>query len=251
MIEIRDLHKSFGGQEVLKGVNLVIPRGQITVILGRSGAGKSVLLKHMIGLFRPDRGEILVMGKNISRMGERELMELRKRFGMLFQEGALFDSLTVAENVAFPLREHTDLPEKEVQEVVIRRLEDVGLAEAADKMPSELSGGMKKRAALARALALDPDIVLFDEPTTGLDPVVAGTIEELIIETQRHLGKTFVVITHDLKTALRISQKMALLEGGRIAIEGRPEEVLHSGHPLLEAFLKRERYGAPREEVKG
>ncbi len=241
MIEVKGLYKSFGDQEVLRGVDLLVPKGQITVILGRSGAGKSVLLKHMIGLIRPDRGQILVMGKDITKMREKELTQLRKRFGMLFQEGALFDSLTVAENVAFPLREHTDLSEKEIREIVKEKLSQVGLAGDMEKMPAELSGGMRRRAALARALALDPDIVLFDEPTTGLDPVVAATIEDLIIETQRRLGKTFVVITHDLKTALRIGQKLALLDRGQIALQGRPEDVLRSGHPLLEAFLRRER----------
>lgn len=248
-IEVKDLYKSFEGRQVLQGVNLTAPEGQITVILGRSGAGKSVLLKHMIGLLKPDRGQVIVGGRDITRMGDKEITELRKRFGMLFQEGALFDSLTVAENVAFPLREHTKLPEKEIQEIVGEKLSQVGLAEDKDKMPSELSGGMRRRAALARALALDPDIVLFDEPTTGLDPVVASTIEDLILETQRRLGKTFVVITHDLKTALRIGGRLALLEQGRIAVEGPPEEVLLSGHPLLEAFLLRER-SLPKE-VKG
>lgn len=247
MIEVKGLYKSFGDQEVLRGVDLLVPKGQITVILGRSGAGKSVLLKHMIGLIRPDRGQILVMGKDITKMREKELTQLRKRFGMLFQEGALFDSLTVAENVAFPLREHTDLSEKEIREIVKEKLSQVGLAGDMEKMPAELSGGMRRRAALARALALDPDIVLFDEPTTGLDPVVAATIEDLIIETQRRLGKTFVVITHDLKTALRIGQKLALLDRGQIALQGRPEDVLRSGHPLLEAFLRRERSPVVKE----
>jgi len=247
MIEVKGLYKSFGDQEVLRGVDLLVPKGQITVILGRSGAGKSVLLKHMIGLIRPDRGQILVMGKDITKMREKELTQLRKRFGMLFQEGALFDSLTVAENVAFPLREHTDLSEKEIREIVKEKLSQVGLAGDMEKMPAELSGGMRRRAALARALALDPDIVLFDEPTTGLDPVVAATIEDLIIETQRRLGKTFVVITHDLKTALRIGQKLALLDRGQIALQGKPEDVLRSGHPLLEAFLRRERSPVVKE----
>ncbi|RLA95703.1 MAG: ABC transporter ATP-binding protein [Deltaproteobacteria bacterium] len=240
MIEIRELYKSFGEQEVLKGVNLRVPEGGITVILGKSGAGKSVLLKHIIGLLKPDRGEIVVMGKEITRMRGGELNEFRKRFGMLFQEGALFDSMTVFDNVAFPLREHTDLPEREIRERALKKLAQVGLEEAREKMPSELSGGMKRRVALARALALDPQIVLFDEPTTGLDPLVAAAIEDLILETQQRLGKTFVVITHDIRTARRVASKVALLEEGRIVLEGSPEEFFRSSHPMVRAFLSRE-----------
>ncbi|RLA82164.1 MAG: ABC transporter ATP-binding protein [Deltaproteobacteria bacterium] len=243
MIEVQGLHKSLGGQEVLKGVDLLIPDGEITVILGRSGVGKSVLLKHLIGLIRPDRGRIILDGEDITRMGERQLIRIRKRFGMLFQEGALFDSFTVAENVAFPLLEHTSLSEREIEERVREKLRQVDLEDAWNKYPSELSGGMKKRAALARALALDPDIVLCDEPTSGLDPVAAATIEKLILETQRRLSKTFVVITHDLKTALSIGSRIALLEEGKIVVEGRPEEVLKSGHPLIEAYIEREEIG--------
>ncbi len=228
---------------MLKGVDLLIPDGEITVILGRSGVGKSVLLKHLIGLIRPDRGRIILDGEDITRMGERQLIRIRKRFGMLFQEGALFDSFTVAENVAFPLLEHTSLSEREIEERVREKLRQVDLEDAWDKYPSELSGGMKKRVALARALALDPDIVLCDEPTSGLDPVAAATIEKLILETQRRLSKTFVVITHDLKTALSIGSRIALLEDGKIVVEGRPEEVLKSGHPLIEAYIKREEIG--------
>lgn len=224
----------------MRGVDLVIPRGKITVILGPSGAGKSVLLKHLIGLIRPDRGKIIVDGSDITRMDPQELLELRKRFGMLFQEGALFDSLSVFENVAFPLREHTRLGEEEIRFRVEEKLRQVGLLEAADKYPSELSGGMKKRAALARALALNPDIVLCDEPTSGLDPVAAFSVEELLRETHRLLGNTFVVITHDLRTALSLGDMIALLDEGRIQVWGTPEEVLRSGHPLMEAFLKRE-----------
>lgn len=233
---------------MLRGVDLLVPKGKITVILGPSGAGKSVLLKHLIGLMKPDRGQILVDGEDITRMGLRELERVRKRFGMLFQEGALFDSLTVFENVAFPLWEHTRLGEEEVRRVVEEKLRQVGMLEAAHKYPAELSGGMKKRAALARALALDPDIVLCDEPTSGLDPIAASTVEELLKETQRRLGKTFVVITHDLRTALSLGDKIALLDGGRIEVQGNPEEVLGSGHPLMEAFLRRE---GLLQEVKG
>ncbi len=241
MIEIRELHKTLGGKEVLKGVNLSIYRGCTTVILGRSGAGKSVLLKHIIGLIFPDEGSIIIDGKDITKMSRKELLGIRKKFGMLFQESALFDSLSVFENVAFPLWEHTKLLEEEIEKVVRDKLYQVGLEESDwNKYPSELSGGMKKRVALARALVLDPEIVLCDEPTSGLDPITAFTIEELILELQRNLSKTFVVITHDLKTALAIGDRIALLEEGKIEMEGRVEEVLKSGHPLIEAYLKRE-----------
>jgi len=241
MIEIRELHKTLGGKEVLKGVNLSIYRGCTTVILGRSGAGKSVLLKHIIGLILPDEGSIIIDGKDITKMSRKELLGIRKKFGMLFQESALFDSLSVFENVAFPLWEHTKLLEEEIEKVVRDKLYQVGLEESDwNKYPSELSGGMKKRVALARALVLDPEIVLCDEPTSGLDPITAFTIEELILELQRNLSKTFVVITHDLKTALAIGDRIALLEEGKIEMEGRVEEVLKSGHPLIEAYLKRE-----------
>jgi len=241
MIEIRELRKTLGGKEVLRGVNLSIYRGCTTVILGRSGAGKSVLLKHIIGLMFPDEGSIIIEGKDITKMSRKELLEIRKKFGMLFQESALFDSLSVFENVAFPLWEHTKLSEGEIEKIVRDKLYQVGLEESDwDKYPSELSGGMKKRAALARALVLDPEIVLCDEPTSGLDPITAFTIEELILGLQRNLSKTFVVITHDLKTAMAIGDRIALLEEGKIEIEGRVEEVLKSGHPLIKAYLKRE-----------
>ncbi|RLB04421.1 MAG: ABC transporter ATP-binding protein, partial [Deltaproteobacteria bacterium] len=222
MIEIKGLYKSFGKQKVLDGVDLQIPSEQTTVILGRSGVGKSVLLKHIIGLLRPDRGEIRVDGIDITRLRDKELNEMRKKFGMLFQEAALFDSMTVGENVAFPLREHTKLKEDEIRKIVAQKLEQVGLAGAQEKMPAELSGGMKRRVGLARALALDPEIVLFDEPTTGLDPLMAEAIEDLIIETQKRLRRTFVAITHDIQTAFRIAHKIAMLHDGKIIEEGSP-----------------------------
>src|SRR5208337_1529835 len=192
MIEIRGLYKSFGALKVLRGVDLQIPKGEITVILGRSGAGKSVLLKHIIGLIRPDRGRIWIDKVEITGLGDRDLTEMRKKFGMLFQDAALFDSMTVGENVAFPLREHTKLREQEIRKIVAHKLDQVGLPGLEEKMPAELSGGMKRRVGLARAIILDPEIVLFDEPTTGLDPPMAEAIEHLIIETQRSLGRTFV-----------------------------------------------------------
>ncbi|NPA48931.1 MAG: ABC transporter ATP-binding protein [Thermodesulfobacteria bacterium] len=237
MIKIVDLHKSFGKQKVLRGVNLDIPKGKITFIMGRSGTGKSVLLKHIIGLIPPDKGQILIDGQDITQMSEKELMQIRKRFGMLFQEGALFDSLTVGENVAFPLREHTNLSEKEIWARVEVKLAQVGLIEAIDKMPSELSGGMKKRAALARALALDPEIVLFDEPTTGLDPLMQESIARLIEETQEKHGLTCVVISHDVPIAFAIADKIAFLHEGVIIEEGPPEKIKASKHPFVRSFI--------------
>ncbi|WP_022852851.1 ABC transporter ATP-binding protein [Thermodesulfatator atlanticus] len=238
MIKIIDLHKAFGPQKVLQGVNLEIPEGKITFIMGASGTGKSVLLKHIIGLISPDKGQILIDGKDITRLSEPELMEIRKRFGMLFQEGALFDSLTVGENVAFPLREHTKLSEREIRARVETKLSQVGLLKAIDKMPSELSGGMKKRVALARALALDPEIVLFDEPTTGLDPIMQESISNLIKETQQRLNLTCVVISHDVPIAFAIADKIAFLYEGKVIEEGSPEKIKHSKHPFVQKFIR-------------
>ncbi|UCC65947.1 MAG: ABC transporter ATP-binding protein [Deltaproteobacteria bacterium] len=239
MIEIKGLHKTFGEQKVLDGVALQIDKGRTTVILGGSGVGKSVLLKHIIGLLRPDRGEIRIEGLDITRLEGKDLNEMRKKFGMLFQEAALFDSMTVGANVAFPLREHTKLKEKEIKEIVAQKLEQVGLEGLEEKMPAELSGGMKRRVGLARALSLDPEIVLVDEPTSGLDPVMAEAIEELIIETQRRLGETFVVITHDIHTAFHIGHKIAMLHDGRIVEEGSPKAFRRSSNPVVQAFLAR------------
>ncbi len=236
MIKIVNLHKSFGAQHVLRGVNLEIPKGKITFIMGRSGTGKSVLLKHIIGLMEPDQGQILVDGQDITKLSEKQLLKIRKRFGMLFQEGALFDSMTVGENVAFPLREHTKLSEEEIWQKVREKLERVGLLEAIDKMPSELSGGMKKRAALARALALEPEIVLFDEPTTGLDPVMQLNIGYLIRKTQQEHNLTCVVISHDIIVARATADKIAFLHEGVIIAEGSPEEVARSEHPFVREF---------------
>jgi len=247
MIEIKSLHKSFGALKVLKGVDLQIPKGKTTAILGRSGTGKSVLLKHIIGLISPDRGKVWIDGVDITRLGDKDLNEIRKKFGMLFQEAALFDSMNVGENVAFPLREHTRLREENISSIVAHKLEQVGLPGQEGKMPAELSGGMKRRVGLARALALDPEIVLFDEPTTGLDPPMAEAIENLIIETQRRLGETFVVITHNITTAFHIAHKIAMLHEGRIVVEGSPRAFRRSSHPEVRAFMARE----AEKEVQG
>jgi phospholipid/cholesterol/gamma-HCH transport system ATP-binding protein len=245
MIEIRGLHKSFGEQKVLAGVDLDIPARKITVILGRSGVGKSVLLKHIIGLMKPDRGRIFIDGVDITQLGDTELNEMRKRFGMLFQDAALFDSLDVGANVAFPLREHTMLNEREIARIVGQKLEQVGLPGEEGKMPAQLSGGMKRRVGLARALALDPEIVLFDEPTAGLDPPMAEAIEDLIVETQRDLGRTFVVITHSIHTTFHIAHKIAMMHEGRIIEEGSPRAFKKSSNPVVQAFLTR---GEGKEE---
>ena len=237
MIQVLDIHKQFGKQKVLDGVSLHVPRGQILVIIGGSGTGKTVLLKNLIGLLRPDRGHIFVEGMDICHLRTWELKETRKKFGMLFQGAALFDSLTVAENVAFPLREHTRLKDKDIMARVRKRLADVGLHGIEDKYPSELSGGMRKRVGLARAIALEPEIVLFDEPTTGLDPIMSDVINELILNTQKRLGITFFIISHDVKGALKIADRIAMLHKGQIVEEGTPEEIQASQNPIVTQFF--------------
>jgi phospholipid/cholesterol/gamma-HCH transport system ATP-binding protein len=241
VIRIVDLKKSFENQKVLDGINLEIERGKITVIIGKSGSGKSVLLKHIIGLMKPDSGEIWVDGREITRLKESELNEVRTSFGMLFQEAALFDSMSIWENVAFPLLERTKMKKEEIKRIVDERLEEVGLLEHGDKLPSEVSGGMKKRAGLARALVLDPPIVLFDEPTSALDPVMALTISDLIRETQRKLKKTYVVISHDIIGMFRIADRVAMLSGGKIIAYGTPEEIASSKDPEVLEFLEASR----------
>jgi phospholipid/cholesterol/gamma-HCH transport system ATP-binding protein len=237
-IRVEDVHKSFGGQKVLNGIDLSVERGKTTVIIGKSGGGKSVLMKHLIGLVKPDHGEIWIEGVEITRLKERQLNDVRRRFGMLFQEAALFDSMTVEENVAFPLREHTNLTEAEIERIAGEKLRQVGLYDAGDKMPSDLSGGMNKRVGLARALALDPEIVLFDEPTSALDPVISLTIEDLIKETQSRLKKTYVVISHDILGMFRIADNVAMLYEGRIVAFGTPYEIRRNDHPAVREFMK-------------
>ena len=237
MIKLVDLHKSFGKQKVLDGLDLEIEAGKTTVIIGRSGGGKSVLLKHIIGLIRPDSGEVLIDGTDITRLGDRDLNEIRKKFGMLFQEAALFDSMTVGENVAFPLREHTRMKEEKIRRIVANRLHAVGLTGVEAKMPSELSGGMRKRVGLARAIAMQPQIVLFDEPTTGLDPVMTEAINRLIMETQKHFDLTCVVISHDIQSIFTIGHRIAMLYEGKIIAYGTPEEMQASRDPVIVQFL--------------
>jgi phospholipid/cholesterol/gamma-HCH transport system ATP-binding protein len=237
MIVVRDLWKSFGGNQVLKGINLQMMPGTTTVILGGSGSGKTVLMKHIMGLFKPDHGEVIVDGENISRMDRQELARFRTRMGMVFQSSALFDSLTVGENVAFPLREHTDLPESEIQAKVKDKLAVVELFDVEEKFPAELSGGMRKRVALARAIVREPKIVLYDEPTTGLDPLTTESVDEMIIGAREKLGVTSVVISHDIGSTFHIGDHVAMLHDGRIVEEGPPDKVRHSQEPHTRHFL--------------
>jgi phospholipid/cholesterol/gamma-HCH transport system ATP-binding protein len=236
-IRIVDLHKSFGMQKVLDGIDLEIEKGKITVIIGKSGGGKSVLLKHLIGLIKPDQGAIWINGIEITKLKDKELNEIRIKFGMLFQEAALFDSMDVFDNIAFPLREHTKKTEKEIEKIVENKLKQVGLLRFGDKMPAELSGGMRKRVGLARALALDPETILFDEPTSALDPIIALTILDLIKETQTYLNKTYVVISHDLMGMFRIADKVAFLSDGKIIEYGTPYEIRRSKNEVTMEFL--------------
>jgi phospholipid/cholesterol/gamma-HCH transport system ATP-binding protein len=236
-IEVIDAVKSFGRNKVLNGLNLGIPEGMITVVLGPSGTGKSVLLKHLIGLLFPDSGDIRVHGKSVPHMRMSELLEMRKRFGILFQDGALFGSMNVYDNVAFPLRQHTDLSEHDIQEIVDQRLADVGLGGADMRMPSELSGGMKKRAGFARALVLEPEIVMFDEPDSGLDPVRTALLCGLIQQMHAEYGGTYIVITHDIASARRIGEYIAVLWKGRIVQSGKSEDMFGSDNPFVRQFL--------------
>ena len=238
MIKIIDLKKSFNSKKVLDGTNLEIEKGKITVIIGRSGEGKSVLIKHIIGLLKPDSGQIVLDGQDITKMTERELNEVRRRFGMLFQGAALFDSLTVGENVAFPLREHAGMPEADLKEVIKEKLRLVGLKNVENMMPADLSGGMKKRVGLARAVAMDPEIVLFDEPTTGLDPIMSDNVATLILDTQRDLKTTYIVITHDISLTYKIADKVAMLHEGKIVEQGDVEYVKSSVNPILRQFVE-------------
>lgn len=242
-IELIDVHKAFGTNQVLNGVNLDIPDNMITMILGPSGTGKSVLIKHIVGLLYPDSGDVLVHGESIPKMSEHELFEARKKFGVLFQDGALFGSMNLYDNVAFPLRHHTQLSEDEIEEIVLRRVREVGLEESLRKMPNELSGGMRKRAGFARALVLDPDIVLFDEPDSGLDPVRTALLCELIEEVHAESGGAYVVITHDILSAKRLAQYMAVLWQGKIVQAGTKEQLFASDNKFVHQFLAGESLG--------
>lgn len=237
MIELVNVTSRFGEQTVLNRLNLTVPAGKITAVIGPSGEGKSVLLKHMIGLLRPEEGQVLVDGEDISPMGRMELNRVREKFGMLFQNAALFDSLTVFENVAFPLEEKTRLSKGEIRDRVHEALEHVGLTGIDRKYPDELSGGMKKRVGLARAILLEPRIILFDEPTTGLDPIICRAIHQLIHDTHCRYGFTAVIVSHEIPEIYDISDYVAMLYRGEIVARGTPDEIRHSDHPVVRQFV--------------
>ena len=237
MIKLVGVEKKLGGQQVLNGIDLAIPAGKLTTIIGRSGSGKSVLLKHIIGLLQPDRGEVWVDGVEISRLKAKELNEVRKRFAMLFQGAALFDSLTVFENVAFPLREKLRLSSADVSRRVEEKLDQVGLSGMGHKFPAELSGGMKKRTGLARALVMEPEIILFDEPTTGLDPLMAKTIHDLIIATQKRFHFTAIMVSHEIPEIFTISDWVAMLKDGKIAVMAPTVEFQQTTDPAVREFI--------------
>ena len=238
MIEVRNLSKSFGAHEVLEDVSFSIARGESVVIIGRSGGGKSVLLKHLIALLKPDAGEVLINGENIVPLNERQLLPVRHKFGMLFQAAALFDSMTVAENIAFAFRRDRKLPEKEIAERVAHVLDLVDLPGIEDKNPAELSGGMRKRVGLARAIVYQPEIVLYDEPTTGLDPIASDSIDKLMLRVRDRLHVTTVVVTHDMRSARRLGQRILMLHDKRIHATGTPEEIFSSKDPVVQQFVE-------------
>ena len=237
MIEARNLRKGFGTQPVLDGVSFRIENGESVAIIGRSGSGKSVLLKHLIGLLQPDTGEVLIDGENIVPMNERQLLRVRRKFGMVFQSSALFDSMTVAENVAFGLRRHEHLTEAEIARRVAETLETVDLPGTEAKNPAELSGGMRKRVGLARAIVYEPQIVLYDEPTTGLDPIVADSIDQLMLRVRDRLKVTTVVVTHDMRTARRVGQRVLMMHDKRIYASSAAEEFFASQDPVVRQFI--------------
>ncbi len=243
-IEFDDVHKAFGSHQVLSGLSMTVPAGKITMIMGPSGTGKSVCISHIVGLLQPDSGDVLIEGRSIIDLDQEELLRMRRdTFGVLFQDGALFSSMTVAENVSFPLRQNTNESEKDIDEIVRRRLAEVGLAHAAQLKPNELSGGMRKRVGFARALAMDPQIVLFDEPDSGLDPVRTALLCELIRDIHEENGGTYVVVTHDMLSARRIAEHILILWKGRLVDAGPPEELLDSDNEFVRQFLNGETRG--------
>lgn len=237
MIEIIDLHKSFGEHEVLNGVNLRIKDGETIVIIGRSGEGKSVLLKHIVGLLKPDKGSVQINGEDITRMDEKHLSEVQKRFGMLFQSAALFDSLTVRDNVGFGLRNNSHITESQIDKIVKEKLSMVGLEGISHLKPADLSGGMKKRVGLARAIAANPDFILYDEPTTGIDPIMGDIINDLILDLKAKLKITSIAVTHDMVSAYKIADRIAMLHEGKIIETGSPHEIKNTSNPIVKQFI--------------
>jgi len=237
MIEIQGLYKSFGTNRVLQGLDLSVRKGETLAVIGQSGSGKSILIKHMIGLMRPDQGRIHIDGVDICCLSEREMYAVRRKFGLLFQAAALFDSLTVAENVRFGLERYQDYPPDRIREIVLDSLAKVGLRDVEDLMPYELSGGMKKRVGLARAIAYGPEIMLYDEPSTGIDPIRADAINDLILRMQQEMNVTSVVITHDMTSAYKVADRLAMLYNGKIVQIGAPDEIRNSANPVVQQFI--------------
>ena len=250
LIEIKNVSKRFGPLTVLDHVSLAIPAGQSVVIIGASGTGKSVLLKHIVGLLKPDSGEIWFDGKRIDELSQAELMKARTRIGFLFQMSALFDSLTVGENIAFPMREHTKKTNDEIKVAVAEKLKMVELPGIEKKMPAELSGGMRKRVALARAIALDPQVILYDEPTTGLDPIRSDVINQLIIKLRKEMNTTSITVTHDMQSAFKIADRIVMLADGHIVFDGTPAEMHTSNTPIVRQFLSGEAGDRHLQELK-
>ncbi|HKW13667.1 MAG TPA: ABC transporter ATP-binding protein [Candidatus Krumholzibacteria bacterium] len=237
-IQCRNVWKAFYGKSVLRGVNLEVSPGETLVIIGQSGTGKSVLLKHIVGLLAPDRGAVLVDGVDVGRLSQKKLFELRMRFGMVFQSAALFDSLSVDDNVGFGFREHTDMSDEEIARVCAEKLQMVGLDGVGGKFPAELSGGMKKRVGFARAIAMNPQCILYDEPTTGLDPIMSDVINNLIVKLSSELQVTSVVVTHDLASAYKVGHRIAMLYDGVVIFEGTPDEVRNTKNPVVRQFIE-------------
>jgi phospholipid/cholesterol/gamma-HCH transport system ATP-binding protein len=241
-IRLEGVSKAFSGRRVLDNVSFDVPKGKAFCLLGRSGTGKSVTLKHIIGLLKPDAGRVLVQGTDVTSISGRQLADVRRHMGFLFQSAALFDSITVGENVAFPLRRHTDWKDARIREVARAKLADVGLENDFNKMPAELSGGMRKRAGLARAMALDPDVLLVDEPSAGLDPITAGEIDDLLVDLKKG-GTTLVVVTHNIPSARHVGDELAMLHDGRVIVRGTAAELDRSEHELVRAFMRSEGAG--------